>query len=172
MGRPPMHGSSSQPRACLNCQKRKSRCQPSVNGPGPCSYCARAGKDCSFVNPPDRTRLTRKNLDAIELRCNKLEALIRSLHPDMDIDAALANLESGQQVIRRTEPESDDDSPEHEEPAHEYEWSEPSLPPDFDSQNDEAAIMDGMATLNSLDAGYLGMSAHHSSHHHTKRFGI
>ncbi|KAG4253833.1 hypothetical protein FPRO03_07793 [Fusarium proliferatum] len=159
MGRPPMHGSSSQPRACLNCQKRKSRCQPSVNGPGPCSYCARAGKDCSFVNPPDRTRLTRKNLDAMELRCNKLEALIRSLHPDMDIDAALANLESGQQVSRRTEPESDDDSPEHEEPAHEYEWSEPSLPPDFDSQNDEAAAMDGMATLNSLDAGYLGSSS-------------
>ncbi|KAF5585242.1 C6 transcription factor [Fusarium pseudocircinatum] len=159
MGRPPMHGSPSQLRACLNCQKRKSRCQPSVNGPGPCSYCARAGKDCSFVNPPDRTRLTRKNLDAIELRCNRLEALIRSLHSDMDIDAALANLESGQEVIKRTEPESDDDSPEHEEPAHEYEWSEPSLPPDFDSQNDEAAAMDGMATLNSLDAGYLGSSS-------------
>ncbi|KAF5646034.1 C6 transcription factor [Fusarium sp. NRRL 52700] len=88
-----------------------------------------------------------------------LETLIRSLHPDMDIDAALTNLESGQEVIGRTEPESDDDSPEHEEPAHEYEWSEPSLPPDFDSQNDEAAAMDGMATLNSLDAGYLGSSS-------------
>ncbi|KAH7259407.1 fungal-specific transcription factor domain-containing protein [Fusarium redolens] len=159
MGRPPMHGSSSQLRACLNCQKRKSRCQPSLNGPGPCSYCARAGKDCSFVNPPDRTRLTRKNLDAMEQRCNKLESLIRSLHPDMDIDVALANLEAGQEAIRRTEQESDDESPEHEEPAHEYEWSEPSLPPDFDSQNDEAGAMDGMATLNSLDAGYLGSSS-------------
>ncbi|KAF4335485.1 C6 transcription factor [Fusarium beomiforme] len=159
MGRPPMHSSSSQSRACLNCQKRKSRCQPSLNGPGPCSYCARAGKDCSFVNPPDRTRLTRKNLDALEQRCSRLEALIRSLHPDLDIDNAIANLEAGQEVILPPEPESGAESPHHEEPAHEYEWSEPSLPPDFDGQNDEAGAMDGMATLNSLDAGYLGSSS-------------
>lgn len=124
------------------------------------------------MNPPDRTRLTRKNLDAIEQRCNRLEALIRSLHPGMDIDVALANLEAGQEVIRRTEQESDDDSPEHEEPAHEYEWSEPSLPPDFDCQNDEAGAMDGMATLNSLDAGYLGMSSYHPFNHLTKWFRI
>lgn len=156
MGRASMHGSSSQIRACLNCQKRKSRCQPRAEGPGPCSYCARAGKDCSFVNPPNRTRLTRKNLDKIEQRCNQLEALIRSLHPDLDIDLAIANLQAGQEVIVAPEPESNDSSPQHQEPAHEYEWNEPSLPPDFDNHDNEARAMDGMATLNSLDAGYLG----------------
>ncbi|KAF9776822.1 hypothetical protein IL306_004940 [Fusarium sp. DS 682] len=95
----------------------------------------------------------------MEQRCNRLEALIRSLHPDLDIDVAIANLEAGQEVIAPPEPESEDDSPDHEEPVHEYEWSEPSLPPDFDSQNEEAGAMDGMATLNSLDAGYLGSSS-------------
>jgi transcriptional regulatory protein GAL4 len=148
----------NQSRACLNCQRRKSRCQPSPNGPGPCSYCTRAGKDCSFVNPPNRTRLTRKNLDAVELRCSKLQALIRSLHPDLDIDLAISNLEGGQDITLPADAESDDDSPEHQEPAHEFEWNEASAPPDLEDQGEETGGMDGMATLNSYDAGYLGKS--------------
>ncbi|KAH6950910.1 fungal-specific transcription factor domain-containing protein [Fusarium avenaceum] len=154
-----MNHSMNQSRACLNCQRRKSRCQPSPNGPGPCSYCARAGKDCSFVNPPNRTRLTRKNLDAVELRCSKLQALIRSLHPDLDIDLAISNLEGGQGITLPADAEPDDDSPEHQEPTHEFEWNEASVPPDLEDQGEETGGMDGMATLNSYDAGYLGSSS-------------
>lgn len=137
-------------RACVNCQKRKSRCQPS--GPGaPCSYCARAGKECSFGRPPDRTRLTRKNLDAVEHRCGQLQALLRSMHPELDIEAALTGLE--------TVGSDDEDPEEREEPAHEFEWHEALIPPDDESPAGDLGGMDGMATLSSLDAGYLGSSS-------------
>lgn len=94
----------------------------------------------------------------MELRCSKLQALIRSLHPDLDIDLAISNLEGGQGIIALpADAESDDDSPEHQEPTHEFEWNEASVPPDLEDQGEETGGMDGMATLNSYDAGYLGM---------------
>lgn len=157
MGRPPIHNPLNQQRACLNCQKRKSRCQPNANGFGPCSYCDRVGKDCSFVNPPDRTRLTRANLDALERRCNQLQALVRSLHPDLDIDVAIANLEAGRDISKSVGPASNHGSPEAEEPAHEFEWNEASLHLTLEAPNGDPGVLDGMATLNSLDAGYLGI---------------
>ncbi|KAH6887681.1 fungal-specific transcription factor domain-containing protein [Thelonectria olida] len=155
-----------QPRACLNCQKRKSRCLLSGNGGrGPCSYCSRTGKTCSFVNPPDRTPLTRKNLDAAELRCAQLQSLLRSLHPDLDIDEAITSSSANGRVNlppapfnpSRSHPKSGDTT-DHDQPAHEFEWHETS-PPDSESPGGEVRIQDGMALLSTLDAGYLGSSA-------------
>ena len=70
-------------RACLECQRRKTRCIPNGDDK-PCEYCNRTGKRCHFAEPPARTPLTRKNLDALESRCQHLESIIEGLqssHP-------------------------------------------------------------------------------------------
>ncbi|KAK7431020.1 hypothetical protein QQZ08_002550 [Neonectria magnoliae] len=154
--------SPTQSRACLNCQKRKSRCLLSQNGDKPCAYCSRTGKICSFVNPPNRTPLTRRNLDAAELRCAQLQSLLQSLHPQLNVDLAIANLEAeGQGGI---EPVDFDDtqtriSAEREQPAHKFEWHETLLPLDSGSPTGNVRVKDGMAMLSTLDAGYLGSSS-------------
>lgn len=118
-------------RACFNCQKRKTRCIVPVAGRGPCSYCADNSKTCSFGHPPDRTRLTRQNLDASERKCAQLHSLLRSVDPNIDIDAALNQLQSDNPIS----PASDNDVP-------------------TPSQDMEA---DGMGIFSSDSGGYLGM---------------
>nr|XP_036579674.1 C6 transcription factor [Colletotrichum truncatum]KAF6787354.1 C6 transcription factor [Colletotrichum truncatum] len=141
-------------RACVNCQKRKSRCMRGSVPNDPCSYCTKTGKTCSFESPPDRTPLTRKNLDAAELRCTQLQNLLLSLNPDLDIESALKRStidnKEGEHSSYATE-ESDETTP------HSYEWHEGSLSPinQSNSTNDN----DGMATLSSHDSGYLGSSS-------------
>lgn len=146
--------SSSTLRACINCQKRKTRCYQPGSGSGSCSYCTRKGKTCSFESPPDRTPLTRKNLDAAENRCTKLRSLLRSLNPEVDVEAALDHLSSEQDDIELPivgeNPEPTPDS---------YEWHEGSLPPEYTVLNEGNTITtDGMATLPTNDSGYLGIS--------------
>ncbi|KAK9365570.1 fungal-specific transcription factor domain-containing protein [Lipomyces kononenkoae] len=72
-------------RACLQCQKRKTRCVSTGIG-GACSYCTKMGKPCVFDSPPTRTPLTRKNLDVAEARCKELERRLRQLQPDIKLD--------------------------------------------------------------------------------------
>ncbi|KAJ1324623.1 transcriptional regulatory protein GAL4 [Microdochium nivale] len=79
-------------RACVNCQKRKSRCARSSIAGEPCAYCARAGKPCSFQEPPRRTALTRDNLSAAQTEVLRLRRLVRTLQPGIDLDAALLHL--------------------------------------------------------------------------------
>ncbi|GKT83695.1 C6 transcription factor [Colletotrichum tofieldiae] len=144
---------STTVRACVNCQKRKSRCIKGSASNDPCSYCAKTGKTCSFESPPDRTPLTRKNLDAAELRCTQLRNLLRSLNPDLDIESALRDA-GGQQAenddVSHTPEESDEVTP------HSYEWHEGSLSPECKSSAHEN---DGMAMLSTHDSGYLGSSS-------------
>lgn len=141
---------SATVRACVNCQKRKSRCMRGSAPNDPCSYCAKTGKTCSFESPPDRTPLTRKNLDAAELRCAQLQALLRSLNPDLDIESAL-----GQSDVRQAENDDSSHTPEESEEItpHSYEWHEGSLSPEYKSSAPEN---DGMAMLSTHDSGYLG----------------
>lgn len=42
-----------------------------------------------FDAPPERTSLTRKNLDESEARCKRLEALLKTLNPEVDVDSLL-----------------------------------------------------------------------------------
>ncbi|CAM1509711.1 Fc.00g000460.m01.CDS01 [Cosmosporella sp. VM-42] len=141
-------------RACINCQRRKSRCRGASAGNGPCSYCARTGKACSFEDPPDRTPLTRKNLDAAEHRCTQLRALLRSLHPDLDIDSALRRLGLEQDASKQGLQEIGESTPHH------YEWHECSLSPGCKPSSQQGAMAtDGMATLSTTDSGYLGSSS-------------
>ncbi|KAJ5784553.1 transcriptional regulatory protein C1F7.11c [Penicillium pulvis] len=139
-------------RACINCQRRKTRCFRPGSETGPCSYCTRKGKTCSFESPPDRTPLTRKNLDLAERRCTQLRSLLHSLNPDLDVKSALEQLGSEQDVA---------DSPtldgSIELASSNYEWHEGSLSPDGASPDgDKAITTDGMATLSTNDSGYLG----------------
>lgn len=123
-----------------------------------CSYCVKTGKRCTFETPIERTSLTRINLDAAELRCNRLESLLGSLNPELDIEAALRDFaqsplppnapKSPSSPVRRVSAGSED-----------YEWHEASLSGAPNSSKDEDAERDGMATLptNKQGAGYLGM---------------
>ncbi|KAK1984431.1 fungal-specific transcription factor domain-containing protein [Colletotrichum cereale] len=144
---------STTARACVNCQRRKSRCIRGSAPNNPCSYCARTGKTCSFESPPDRTPLTRKNLDTAELRCAQLRNLLRSLNPGLDVESALRDAD-GRQVGNDdgsgTPEESDEVTP------HSYEWYEGSLSPKGKSTAHEN---DGMAMLSTYDSGYLGSSS-------------
>lgn len=143
-------------RACVNCQKRKSRCvRSTIADDSACTYCARAGKPCSFETPPDRTPLTRRNLDASEARCAQLTSLLRSLHPELDIEASLTQ-------ILRPNPEQAGQHEESSEPPHEFEWHEPALLSDGSSPDDPEGLGDGMANLATSDAGYLGMTLYAS----------
>ncbi|KAH6667955.1 fungal-specific transcription factor domain-containing protein [Halenospora varia] len=144
-------------RACLECQKRKSKCTGEI----PCAYCARTQRDCIYAARPIRTPLTRKNLDAAEQKCKKLTSLLKSLNPDVDIEALLKNgvPSTSPQPANNPSPKSpqqvDEASPGS---SHEYEWHEAPL------SNDEEpvhSLRDGMALLSTdpSESGYLGSSA-------------
>jgi transcriptional regulatory protein GAL4 len=134
-------------RACIECQKRKTRCVASKETTLACSYCNKAGKHCAFDAPPARTSLTRKNLDAAELRCRQLESVLRSLHPEVDLDMAV----QGVADISVT-------SDAEEKASDEYEWNETSPPETPNLSKSKAPIRDGMANLptESKESGYLG----------------
>src|ERR1700754_4315664 len=72
-------------RACTECQRRKTRCALGSGGP-PCVYCARTGKECVVAKPQPRTSLTRKNLQSAEIRCKRLEAILRRIRPDLSLE--------------------------------------------------------------------------------------
>ena len=142
-------------RACLQCQKRKSKCTGS-DGIKACKYCLKTEKPCIFEAPPSRTSLTRKNLDAAELRIQQLTSLLESLHPELDIDAAIQGLKQ----VRNTS--VDDHSPQQgtfrsTSPSDEYEWHESALSP-AEEATVEAGLRDGMASLSTTadESGYLG----------------
>lgn len=148
--------SPQQLRACLECQKRKSKC----TGEAPCAYCTRAQKNCVYIARPVRTPLTRKNLDAAEQKAEKLTSLLRSLNPDVDIESLLKNgVPSARPPANNPSPKSpqqvDEASPGS---SHEYEWHEAPL-----SNDDEQvhSLRDGMALLSTdpSESGYLGSSA-------------
>lgn len=153
--RKPRITSASQ-RACVECQKRKTRCiiDPNEGGTESCVYCNKVGKRCIFEGPPDRTSLTRKNLDAAEWRCKQLESLLHSLNPDMDIEDAIKSESGGSNVV----PESR--ITRSSTASDEFEWHEGTPGTPGVSKSDDVTG-DGMAILPSKaqEAGYLGKSS-------------
>jgi transcriptional regulatory protein GAL4 len=125
-----------------------------------CSYCTKAGKRCNFEVPPSRTSLTRKNLEAAEHRCKQLEALLRSLKPEIDLETALKehseNSDPSELPIELK-------SQEHRSSvsSDEYEWHEASLSSTAGTNKDEEIVRDGMANMPAelSKSGYLGIQS-------------
>ncbi|KIW03088.1 uncharacterized protein PV09_05733 [Verruconis gallopava] len=135
-------------RACTECQKRKTRCLGSNGASQACAYCVKKGKRCRFEAPPMRTSLTRKNLELAERRCEQLEAIIRSLAPDLDIEKAIED------NVATPDPQAVQDEDE-------YEWHENSWTAVQEAQESEENSRDGMAilTAETPNSGYLGSSS-------------
>lgn len=141
-------------RACLNCQKRKSRCVQ--NGTARCRYCTRTGKICSFDTPPSRTPLTRNNLDDAERQCARLKDLIRSINPAVNIDLELQNQNPTPPPDATTDHGALDDAGSSPQGP---EWREGPLSPESSRLHDpQSADTDGMANLTTNSSGYLGMT--------------
>ncbi|KAI1269945.1 fungal-specific transcription factor domain-containing protein [Xylariaceae sp. FL1019] len=151
---------SSGARACSNCQKRKSRCLRARPGDTSCIYCTKTRKTCVFESPPSRTPLTRRNLDAAELQVKQLRALLSSLHPDLDIDAArvrLGSCDSNEHTLGQFDSSpADTDKPTPQK----YEWHEGTLSTDTEPVANGSSSNDGMGNLSTkTNSGYLGGSA-------------
>ncbi|KAG8631559.1 hypothetical protein KVT40_000699 [Elsinoe batatas] len=147
-----MAGAASQhvaTKACTECQKRKTRCIVINNGQ-PCRYCARAGKTCTVAEPPVRTPLTRKNLEAVEARCRRLARLVHSLDPTINIEEAMSKDDIATDTIQSIGVSTDDYSPTADRADG---WREPN----FEHVGDS----DGMASLPQVNNGraFLGSSS-------------
>ncbi len=136
-------------RACLNCQKRKSRCLRRKSEE-PCVYCRNAGKTCSLDEAPSRTPLTRKNLDAAERLCEQLTSLLRSSNPNIDIGRALkqADQPSLAQLAAPGEPHATSNNRSHDRSALHVDRSY--------ALQQHASTSDGMANFSKDGSGYLG----------------
>ena len=148
----PVRRSMSE-RACLECQKRKTKCVAAAEGEV-CAYCQKAGKACIFEGPHERTSLTRRNLDAAEARCKELEKLLQDLQTTARIDA-------GQQPASReldSRPEPHRTRASEDPPIGPYEWNEGLDASANDPSPDGEYTRDGMASLtrHGNGSGYLG----------------
>lgn len=151
--------SSSSDRACLQCQRRKTRCIPADSGET-CTYCAKAGKTCIFSAKQTRTPLTRKNLDDAEARCRSLEAALQRVESSAPVnDEPRDDVDELQPVEATTDtPVPVTSSASHAGPGQTstpYEWNEAQG--QQDTHLDKAP--DGMASLGDggESSGYLGV---------------
>ncbi|KAK3679729.1 hypothetical protein LTR78_000105 [Recurvomyces mirabilis] len=144
-------------RACIECQKRKTKCLVAAPGTDAqsCAYCSKVGKNCVFVEPSLRTPLTRQNLDDAEARCARLEALLQR-HCDANIGNPPSNQQSPVTAVTHAQHTAvGGNGP--------FEWSEAHddlSEHDGDHQGDQ---QDGMAAFghSSKGSGYLGGSSGH-----------
>lgn len=148
---PPRPPRATNARACLQCQKRKTKCIQDARSAA-CTYCVRARKECVFEEAPSRTPLTRKNLDALERRCAHLENLVRSLAQGIDVEAELEKVGEGRDVSRAGN-EAGDTADE------EYEWHE--SPEATGAKPPHVADSEGMASMAVETSGYLGTTSSH-----------
>ncbi|KAK2590407.1 hypothetical protein QQS21_011912 [Conoideocrella luteorostrata] len=156
---------SSQNRACLECQKRKTRCVSSPHADS-CTYCVRARKECVFEVNPTRTPLTRKNFDALEKRCAQLETALRTLSGRINVDKDLEQLakdnanhaatDSGQtEETNLAEPAQDPETTEGS--PNSYEWIEAvHISSGHGEISDRDAEDYEMASMAARGSGYLG----------------
>jgi len=151
-------------RACLQCQKRKTRCIPR-GANEPCEYCEKAQRDCIFPQRASKTPLTRKNLDDAEIRCQELESLLEQskatgVEPDVAPEhgprvtsSARARDESvAQNAIRNSVVTNGTDNVVDTSP---YEWDETLV---AEGSGGPDYVQDGMASLrgSNVGTGYLG----------------
>ncbi|KAI5856319.1 fungal-specific transcription factor domain-containing protein, partial [Tricharina praecox] len=138
----------------------------------PCTFCAKTGRKCIDQPQISRIPLTRKNMDDLHDRCQRLQSLLQSIDPSIDVEDLIGGSlpsttryghdrkqSSGAESSGVTTPEEEDHDSDGEEDMNQckFEWHEgnPTL-------NDAgAALADGMAGLNidSKEVGYLGRSS-------------
>ncbi|KAK0886730.1 hypothetical protein LTR02_017878, partial [Friedmanniomyces endolithicus] len=157
-------------RACLQCQRRKTKCIPGEPGEA-CVFCARAGRTCVFPDKPNRTPLTRKNLDDAEDQIRRLEELLQQHE---DTRAIHGGETSDQAETGRTVDDADGRDPTEKSPklpsrvgpaATPYEWNEScGVGPDGEPTTHADKAPDGMASLGDEGeaSSYLGNSSGYS----------
>ncbi|KAK0629243.1 hypothetical protein B0T17DRAFT_489175 [Bombardia bombarda] len=59
--------------ACNRCNVKRIKC----SGENPCRQCNTAGKECLYPEPVEKITIPRNELDALQLRCDSLEQLLR-----------------------------------------------------------------------------------------------
>ncbi|KAB8259419.1 fungal-specific transcription factor domain-containing protein [Aspergillus pseudonomiae] len=141
--------------SCDYLQKRKSRC----SGSAPCAYCARSNKQCIFSGPPQRTPLTRQNLDELEHRCRALRRLLQKLNPDLDVERALKQMNRDEPLAYVSNRGNSSITEDNPATPDRFDWSEASLvSPAAETYQSPEEGPDGMASLPSskCDTGYLG----------------
>ncbi|KAE8356860.1 fungal-specific transcription factor domain-containing protein [Aspergillus coremiiformis] len=129
------------------------------SGVAPCSYCARSRKSCIFSRPPRRTPLTRKNLDELEHRCLLLEMLLKKLNPDVEVESALRDIDTHENLAPPSSPDHIGFTRDVSAIPDRFEWSEASLvSPAAEPYQARKEGPDGMASLprRQSDTGYLG----------------
>jgi transcriptional regulatory protein GAL4 len=141
-------------RACLECQKRKTRCVAAADG-DVCAYCEKAGKTCVFEGPQQRTALTRRNLDAAEAQCRHLEILLEELRSNASAGVEQTNAE---QIPENHRPRPRRQTVPGDPPSGPYEWNEGADAGANDPSPDGEYTRDGMASLTRQGngSGYLG----------------
>ncbi|KAI5776724.1 fungal-specific transcription factor domain-containing protein [Geopyxis carbonaria] len=160
---------SEQSSACTECQRRKGKCI----GGRPCTFCAKTGRKCIDQPQVSRIPLTRKNMDDLHDRCQRLEALLLQVDPSAEIELQLgsdnvtphghdrkhstATTSSG--ITTPDEVEDASDTEEDMNPCK-FEWHEGRDAESHDP-NIVNTLTDGMASLNinSRQVGYLGRSS-------------
>jgi transcriptional regulatory protein GAL4 len=149
----PVRRSASE-RACLECQKRKTKYVAAASEGDICAYCQKAGKTCVFEGPHERTSLTRRNLDAAEARCRELERLLQEVKTNTGPDAE--QKEATQESASRSVPHRPQST--EDPPAGPYEWNEGLDASANDPSPDGEYTRDGMASLTRQGngSGYLG----------------
>lgn len=153
--------SSASERACLQCQKRKTRCVSNAAN-ATCSYCAKMSKACVFETPPTRTPLTRRNLDAAEARCKELELRLRELQSDTKTKSSTSNHNRNsaagfpKEHLSSLSPHLANTVRKPVESPAElgFEWQEISSLGNSQSPLEEKKIQDGMVSL--AASGYSG----------------
>ena len=153
MGRSQAESAPEQLKACLECQKRKSKC----TGELPCAFCSKTNRSCVYTARPQRTPLTRKNLDAAEQKCQKLASLLKSLNPDVEIESLLQDSETStnSQLASLNPPGTS--HPATAGSSNEYEWHEdPLSTDDYEIQSPRHGMT--LLPTDPSDSGYLGMS--------------
>ncbi|TFB07322.1 hypothetical protein CCMA1212_000493 [Trichoderma ghanense] len=84
-----IHRSRIKRRACVTCTKAKSKCEPRTDNL--CQRCARLGKQCVYLDLPERKRRRKDDdgrVDALESRIEELTAQLSAIRSGQTITAS------------------------------------------------------------------------------------
>jgi len=146
-------------RACLQCQKRKTRCIPR-GADQTCEYCEKSQRECTFPERPPKTPLTRKNLEDAESRCEELESLLdkyRGTRPEANgVRESEAGLAQGNDAVQGSAHNVSGSYRDTAVDASPYEWDETLAGEGVSAGTGH--MQDGMVSLggSNVGTGYLG----------------